>query len=55
MVTVRLIAKENNIEYLYELKPHMNLNALYGEKHSICQSEFISDSFSTPTAFNLFI
>ncbi|CAN1563092.1 hypothetical protein MCEGE10_02752 [Flavobacteriaceae bacterium] len=24
----------------------MNLNALYGEKRSICQSEFISDSFS---------
>ena len=23
----------------------MNLNALYGEKCSICQSEFISDSF----------
>ena len=43
--TGRIITKENNIEYLYELKPYMNLNALYGEKRSICQSEFISDSF----------
>jgi hypothetical protein len=44
--TGRIITKENNIEYLYELKPYMNLNALYGEKRSICQSEFISESFS---------